>query len=322
MSNVSDAVQSLMEGACLFNIAIMRPKPQSGSERANSLQHPPGFRLVPHSSRVLLLRRVVLLPRIFRRILELDMRLILLGLHLQVAVKCEGSDVADDRAPDDDIPRVGHLALQAGQQRQEDQGRLVEVTTECSCGRGQGLHDRELAHVVHEGKDAREKRVPVGVRTRLVAELPGAHHDLPVRRMVDAEPLVPLAWHGLLHEEDDGQEEERGRDRHVGDRVHGVEVHAGAEDAREGQVQGAAEEGGEADEDAEDVDRGAALGPFGARRGRDGRCHSLHLRPREDAGARDADAHEEDLQGPARLLGVEVARREHLLGEKRRERQA
>mmetsp|Transcript_1730 Transcript_1730/g.5107 ORF Transcript_1730/g.5107 Transcript_1730/m.5107 type:complete len:320 (-) Transcript_1730:142-1101(-) len=169
------------------------------------------------------------------------------------------------------------------------------------------MHDRELDDVVPERKHAREDQP----RHRPIVQRPHALQDLEVRHVGNTEDLRPLARHRLLEEHGDGQEEQRGRDRHVGDRVEHVELRL-AEHASQRQVQRAAQQRGH----AHDHPQHHVAGALALRR----RAHDP--RQGEDRGACDADDHEDDLLWPARLEGVQIEQREALLGEESRQRQA
>mmetsp|Transcript_132668 Transcript_132668/g.369863 ORF Transcript_132668/g.369863 Transcript_132668/m.369863 type:complete len:500 (-) Transcript_132668:23-1522(-) len=256
---------------------------------------------------IFLLRLIHLLRRALRPLLSC--LLLPLGQDLQIAVVAESGNVADDGAPDDvNVGGLGEVVhpQERKQQREEDKGGLVEVATEGSGGGGERVDDGELDDVVRKGEDAGEEQPGHGGW----AHTPRAHEDFEVGHLLHPKDLGPLSGHRLLEEVGNRCEEECGGDRHVGHGVVHVQLRV-PEDARERQVHGAAEEGGDAHHDAQD--HVLALLRFSP--GHD-------LGPREQASAEHANDHQRHLQHFARLLLVEIAHGEPLLGEEGRQRQA
>mmetsp|Transcript_86226 Transcript_86226/g.248997 ORF Transcript_86226/g.248997 Transcript_86226/m.248997 type:complete len:363 (-) Transcript_86226:390-1478(-) len=234
---------------------------------------------------------------------------LLLCLDLQIAVGAERRDVTDDRSPDPiDVGRARQLvhAQEGQEQRQEDERGLVEVATEGGRRGGQRVNDGELDHIVQERQHPRQHQP----RDRCLVQRPHPAEDLPIGHRVPPEDLRPLTGHRLLQEHGDRQKEKSRRNRHVCDGVVHIQLRL-AQHAREREVQRATEQGGDADEDAEEHVLGLALLPRGEQ-----------PRHGEDACAEDAKRHQRDLLRAARPVGVQLAQSQQLLGQERRERQA
>mmetsp|Transcript_10455 Transcript_10455/g.30356 ORF Transcript_10455/g.30356 Transcript_10455/m.30356 type:complete len:407 (+) Transcript_10455:203-1423(+) len=241
------------------------------------------------------------------------MRFVLV-LDLQHAIIAESHDIEDHRAPNDTNPRLARQFVyteERQEQRQEDEGGLVEVSPECSRRGRQRVHDRELNNVVQEREYAGEHE-PCH---RGLIQGPDALQDLEVRHRRSPEDLRPHSRHGLLHEHGDGQQKERRRYRHIRDGVINVQLRL-PEHARQREIERAAEQRAHAHEHAKQHIR--RLRNFV-------RVHGLLAPdpgPRENDSTDDANRHQADLLRAAWLAGVQSADGQALLRQERGERQA
>mmetsp|Transcript_87410 Transcript_87410/g.231332 ORF Transcript_87410/g.231332 Transcript_87410/m.231332 type:complete len:349 (-) Transcript_87410:708-1754(-) len=165
-------------------------------------------------------------------------------------VRGEREDVDDGRDHHDGAVRCLRQVVDADQQGERNGGGLVEVARERDVGGRQVLHDAELQDVVHQrGQGGAGAEYECGL-----AVLPDLTHDPGVVRVADPVPVL----HGVLQQEHEGEEDDRGGDGVVDHGVEPVQLHGGLQDPGERQVDAPREQGHHAVYDADHGLRGLA----------------------------------------------------------------
>mmetsp|Transcript_109257 Transcript_109257/g.284819 ORF Transcript_109257/g.284819 Transcript_109257/m.284819 type:complete len:265 (-) Transcript_109257:716-1510(-) len=143
-------------------------------------------------------------------------------------VRGERDDVDDGRDDHDEAVRRLRQVVDADQQGERNGGGLVEVARERDVGGRQVLHDAELQDVVHQRGQGR-----AGAEDeRGLAVLPDLTHDPGVVRVADPVPVL----HGVLQQEHEGEEDDRGGDGVVDHGVEPVQLHGGLQDPGERKI--------------------------------------------------------------------------------------
>mmetsp|Transcript_80113 Transcript_80113/g.208938 ORF Transcript_80113/g.208938 Transcript_80113/m.208938 type:complete len:284 (+) Transcript_80113:232-1083(+) len=217
------------------------------------------------------------------------------------AVACEGNHVAEHCQRHDDVPRGRGQRLEAQEDGETDGGHLVEVARVRRVEGGEVPHGDVQHQVVPEREDARQQDQIHGD----ALHLPDLPEDLPVRR-----GRVVRVGHGVSQVQRGHHDKQKGRQRHVENRIQGVHLHALALEAdHDHQLHGGSGHRAEAEGEAEAV----VVRPRGPlvvvlRHQRDRRAHNAGEQQQQLPGL-DAEVlaveppGEEDLQDQCRQRG-------------------